>query len=234
MHYYSPKWMAWVGMALTILFSLCHPFFGLVVTNLIFIMMNPDSPTYIPDRNFYVGMFVLLACGAGLTTFFARYLFCYAGENLTLTTRKLLFESIVHKHLWWFDDKNRAPGILSNILAEDITELNGLTTELIAIILEAFLELIIGVILALCYSWRIALVSLALCPFLLFGGFLMSKLQYKKNTMATKKEGEDMYEDSNALLGDIILNYRTVISFGNKNVDYLMALFDKMLLGPNK
>ena len=36
------------------------------------------------------------------------------------------------------------------------------------------------------------------------------------------------------MLSDILMNYRTVISFGEKNVDYLISRYDKLLEYPNK
>jgi hypothetical protein len=44
---------------------------------------------------------------------------------------------------------------------------------------------------------------------------------------------DDPYKKSNALLSDIIMNYRTVIGFGQKNVDYLLTKFDELLEVPN-
>ena len=48
-----------------------------------------------------------------------------------------------------------------------------------------------------------------------------------------QKEGIiDEYEKSNALLSDVIINYKTVISFGQKNVDEINRSFEKLLEGP--
>jgi hypothetical protein len=37
---------------------------------------------------------------------------------------------------------------------------------------------------------------------------------------------------SNALLSDVILNYRTVISFGEKNIDALINKYESLLKEP--
>jgi len=110
--------------------------------------------------------------------------YVFLGENLTYTIRNKVFEGILHKHLGWFDNKERAPGILSNVLSEDITLLNGLTTETIANILEATLCLIVGCVLAFVFTWKMALVALATCPLLIVSFIVMSKLQWKKNATA--------------------------------------------------
>jgi ATP-binding cassette subfamily B (MDR/TAP) protein 1 len=100
----------------------------------------------------------------------------YVGENLTFDIRNHLYQGIIYKQLSWFDNKNRAPGILSNVLSEDIGYLNGLTTEHFAILMEATLTLIIGVILAMVYTWKMGLVTLGMFPFISLGGVLMSRL----------------------------------------------------------
>ena len=45
---------------------------------------------------------------------------------------------------------------------------------------------------------------------------------------------DDAYQESNALLSDIIMNYRTVISLGEKNVDFILAKYHHLLEGPNR
>lgn len=44
----------------------------------------------------------------------------------------------------------------------------------------------------------------------------------KGSTQKKNDEKEDPYKKSNALLSDILMNYRTVLSFGEKNIDYLL------------
>lgn len=121
-------------------------------------------------------MFVLLCGCLGIFGFLNKFLYAYLGENLTYTIRNKLFAGVLYKHLGWFDNKERAPGILSNVLSEDITQLNGLTSETIANLLEAFLCLVIGIVLCLIYTWKMALVSLGAIPFVVAGGIIMSRL----------------------------------------------------------
>lgn len=85
----------------------------------------------------------------------------------------------MYKQLSWFDNKERAPGILSNVLSEDINSLNGMTTESFSLILEGIGSLLIGVFISFFLSWRVALVTLAAVPFTLFGGMIMYRLNWK-------------------------------------------------------
>jgi len=127
----------------------------------------------------------LLSFAIAVFGYFNKIGYAFLGENLTYTLRNKLFEGILHKHLGWFDNKERAPGILSNILSEDITLLNGLTTETIANILEASLCLIVGCILSLIFTWKMGLITLATSPFVIVGGIVMSRLQWRKNSTAS-------------------------------------------------
>ena len=46
------------------------------------------------------------------------------------------------------------------------------------------------------------------------------------------KRGVDSYEKSNALLSDVILNYRTVIGLGQKNIEGIVEKFQHHLVEP--
>jgi len=70
-----------------------------------------------------------------------------------MNLRIKLYKAILNKEISWFDNKNRAPGILTNMLIEDITLVNGLTTETIGLLTEAFLGLSLSVAIAFVYAW---------------------------------------------------------------------------------
>lgn len=99
-------------------------------------------------------------------------MFFVAGEELTRNVRVQLFTEIVYKNISWFDDKTRAPGILSMVFSEDILNLNGLTTELVGTICECFFTLCIGIWVSAIFQWRMTLVSVAAMPLTVIGGIL--------------------------------------------------------------
>lgn len=97
---------------------------------------------------------------------------------MTLKLRNNLFEAILRKHVGWFDNKDRAPGILTNIITEDISSVNGLTTEAIGVMTEAGLGLTISCLFCAVLSWRLAIVVTLLSPLMVIGGLGMAKLQF--------------------------------------------------------
>jgi ATP-binding cassette subfamily B (MDR/TAP) protein 1 len=144
---------------------------------------------------------------------------------------------LIYKQVSWFDRKEKAPGILTNILSEDINSLNGLTTETLATIIESFIALFAGIVLSAFFQWRMAIICILACPFVMLGGIVMARLGWKsgpggKNKDDPNNKALDPYEESNALLSDVILNYRTVISFGQENINIIMDKYESLLTGP--
>lgn len=120
--------------------------------------------------------FIGLVIGIGLSSFTQKLCFGFGGDNLTLQLRIRLFEAILRKHIGWFDNKDRAPGVLTNIITEDISAVNGLTTEAIGIMIEAFLGITISCTICFIFSWQLAIVVTLISPFMVLGGLGMAKL----------------------------------------------------------
>lgn len=236
MTYYKPKWLAWVGLFFSALNSAANPLFGFFLGKILFAYAMYPASGFYTQRDLYCGLFLMLAFAIAIFAFIQQYVFGYVGENLTLTLREKLFSGIIYKHVAWFDSKDKAPGILTNILAEDVSEVRGLSTETVSIYLEAILGIVIGLIIAFRFTWQMALVALAGAPFVVVGGVMMSRTQMKSaaQTANADKSVEDAYKEANALLSDIIMNYRTIIGFGHKNIELLMAKYDKLLEYPKK
>lgn len=122
MSYYTPKWLAIVGFIASIGASFQLPFFGFLLAKIVFALMDPiDDPDWDSNRDFWVIMFAIMCSTMFIFTYVQKLAFGYCSENLTHSFRVRLFESIMNKHIGWFDDANRAPGILGNMIQEDIS-----------------------------------------------------------------------------------------------------------------
>ena len=114
------------------------------------------------------------------------------------------------------------------MLTENISSVNGLTTEATGVILEAALGLIVSCAFCFFFSPQLAVVVVLLCPFMVLGGLGISKLQFNQ------KSSDESYKAANALLSDIILNYKTIIGFGQKNVDMILERYSELLIIPRQ
>ena len=72
---------------------------------------------------------------------------------MTFTLRVKLFRALMHKNIGWYDNKARAPGVLTNVITEDISALNGLTTESLSIGVEAALGLTFSCLICFLFTW---------------------------------------------------------------------------------
>jgi len=177
MSYYFPKWMAIFMLFTAAINAMSFPILGIILSKLQFVMISFGlNDTYTSDRNFWLGCFIALAFGIGFFNGIEKIMFGMTGENMTYNVRKELMRGIMFKQLCWFDDESRAPGVLTNVLSEDISSLNGMTTETLSTLIEAGLGLSLGLLLAMFLSWQQALFTLAASPILLVGVFAMSKL----------------------------------------------------------
>ena len=71
-------------------------------------------------------------------------------------------------------------------------------------------------------------------PILIIGSFAVARILWGNNRgkiAGTTKEADE-YEKANALLSDIVLNYKTVTSFGEKNVKKVFEKFSLLMVEP--
>ena len=82
-----------------------------------------------------------------------RSSFAYVSSNITKSVRHELYLSFLRKHIGWYDSRENSPGDLTNILASDVQILNGISTEGLAVIIEANSSIITGLIIGFYFCW---------------------------------------------------------------------------------
>ncbi len=146
------------------------PLFGLFLTKMLFALMNPDLDQMREDSNFWVMWMAIVACAALFTYTGQKACFGIIGENITLGMRKILYDSLIRKHMGFFDKRENSPGVLSSVLATEAQELNGASTGGTSVMVESMFGLVAGIVLAFYFSWRMALVALGVAPFMAVAG----------------------------------------------------------------
>ena len=175
---YSPKCLILFQFIVAIVSSVGYPALGYFIGHLLFCLMkDPDSANWASDKDYWSFALLMLCFAIGFLSFLQKLIFYCTSENLVLDLRCQLFESLMYKHVTWFDKEDRSPEAIANIVSEDVSNLSGLTTELHSQILETVLSIASGVALAVLCEWHTTLVCLGCIPFLILGGFLMSKLR---------------------------------------------------------
>ncbi|CDW84672.1 abc transporter [Stylonychia lemnae] len=238
-NYYGPKFLVFLAMLASLLNSFTFPLKGMIYMKNLFVLSRYKDTTFIDERNVWCSIYLALALYSGLFDFLARSLHKHLSENLSCAIRNKLYSTMIKKNVSWFDRKDRAPGILINIFSEDITAIKGLTGEAFSNILEAIMTIIVGGFIALNFHWKMAVISLATSPFVMFAGFALQLVIWNRTKSTSQQSGKnkealDPYDKANALVSEILMNYKTVISFGPKNVDYLVQKYANLLEEPKK
>ena len=163
--------------------------------------------------------------------------FMIMGEKMTLNIRLQLIEEILHKQVSWFDREDRAPGIITNIISSDIANLNGMTSEVLVTLFELCSIVIIGLVGGIYFSWQAAILCFVLSPIMIVGMYKMMTMQFGQKGGRRSADGSDPnkindYEKANALLSDVVINYRTIISLGQDNVNTIQKRYEDLLVGP--
>ena len=65
-----------------------------------------------------------------------------------------LIKSIFHKQISWFDRESRAPGVITKITAENVVQLNGMTSELVATMVETLLMVVFSIVAGVFICWQ--------------------------------------------------------------------------------
>ena len=93
------------------------PVLGILLTKILFTLMKPDLEVVREDADYYCTLMGILSVVMGLAVVFEKTVFGITGENITLKMRETLYESIIKKHIGFFDDRDNSPGILTTVLA---------------------------------------------------------------------------------------------------------------------
>lgn len=187
-----------------------------------FSMMIPDKELMWGEASKWNLTMTLVAFGSFFSYFGSQFIFKKLGENITMNVRKALYESMLHKDISFYDNRDNQPGVLTTALASDVQKLNGASSEGIAVMIETQVALVTGLIICFVYDWRISLVAFALSPLMVFGNYVQAQQQQGMSQVE-----DDTTKEANILAGDAITNYRTVMSFGNNEM--VIKKFDELL-----
>ena len=199
-----------LGILFAFLNGCVFPGVGFLYTKLLFALFKPHDEL-MHDVKLYCVLMVVLSAGAFLFGFMQKYLFGIIGENIIKSVRLLMYRNVTRRHIGWFDLPDHNPGSITSILAGEVQQLNGVSSEAIGTNVQVLMGLVFALVLAFFYSWRITLVSLGATPLLVFGNAMNAKMQG-----GAEYVDEASFTEANKIVSDAVINAKTVASFGNE------------------
>ncbi|XP_013176743.1 PREDICTED: multidrug resistance protein homolog 49-like [Papilio xuthus] len=193
------------------------PVFAFLFSKLygMFSLSNPEE--ILAKSHMYAGIFAGVAALSGLVTFLQAFLLGRAGAQLTDRLRVMTFRNFLVQEQGWFDVPINSVGSLCARLASDCAAVQGATGTRLGTMLQGTSTMVLGVGLAMAYSWKMTLVSLLSVPCVIGGIWL-------EGTVTKRAEERELKSLQRAarLATEAVLNVRTVQSLGVE-----LAILDK-------
>ncbi|XP_066999667.2 multidrug resistance protein homolog 49 [Anabrus simplex] len=220
----KPEWpYILVGCIASGLVGATFPMFAVLFGEVYGVLSLPDEEEVRSQTNIYNILFLGIGVIAGLGSFLQSYMFSIAGVRLTTRLRINVFKAMLNQEMAWFDDEKHRVGALCARLSGDATSVQGATGSRIGSILQALSTLFVGAVIAMIYSWKLALVALAAVPVVFGSVFLEARVMHTEGV----KE-KLAIEEATKIAVETISNIRTVASLGGEASflrRYIMALY---------
>ncbi|XP_030388573.1 multidrug resistance protein homolog 49 isoform X2 [Scaptodrosophila lebanonensis] len=196
------------AVALGATFPIWAVFFG----NFFGIMSDEDADYVRSSANKLALVFVGIGLLAGLGVLAQTYMFNTAGVKMTSRLRKTAFKTIISQEVAYFDDPKNSVGALCARLATDCSSVQGATGARIGIMVQAAATVIVGMIIAFIFSWKMTLLTLVTIPVVCFTIFLESR--FVESSARAEREA---IEHASQVAVEAIANIRTVASLGQES-----------------
>lgn len=112
-----------VALILSVCAGSIFPVFAIFWSKILFVMQpdpfNPEARINFDKVKEYTYIMIGISAGAFIFPFFGRLIFGILGESMTKNIRHKLYNSLLRKHIGWFDNKDNAPGQLAAIISSE-------------------------------------------------------------------------------------------------------------------
>lgn len=186
------------------------PVSALVFSEVTVILQEDNNESKV---RFWSLMFIVVGVGSLIGNVMQMGFLAISGEKLTRKLRAASFRALLKQEMGFFDKKENSVGALSTRLATDASFVKGLAGDSLGMISVTLATIGAGLIVAFTGCWRLALVVLAMLPFMAIAGFYQMKMMTGFDS-GSKKE----YVSAGSVASEAVDNVSTVTSLGVQDV----------------
>ncbi|XP_061057418.1 bile salt export pump isoform X3 [Eubalaena glacialis] len=203
------------------------PFYAFFFSQILGTFSIPDKEEQRSQIHGVCLIFVAIGCLSFCTQFLQGYAFAKSGELLTKRLRKLGFRAMLGQDIGWFDDLRNSPGALTTRLATDASQVQGAAGSQIGMMVNAFTNITVAMIIAFFFSWKLSLVIVCFFPFLALSGAIQTKM-----LMGFATHDKQAMEVAGQITNEALSNIRTVAGIGKER--QFIEVFETELEKPYK
>ncbi|ULT92827.1 hypothetical protein L3Y34_010131 [Caenorhabditis briggsae] len=204
--YARPEWMyIFFAIIAALIQGAVMPAFSLFFSQIINVFSNPDREQMKKDGHFWALMFLVLAAIQGTSMLFQCAFFGVAAEGLTMRVRSKVYRNVLRQDATYFDMPKHSPGRITTRLATDAPNIKSAIDYRLGSVFNAIASVGGGLGIAFYYGWQMALLVMAIFPFMAVGQALVIKYHGGSATADAKE-----MENSGKTAMEAIENIRTV------------------------
>jgi len=163
-------------MFTTLVHAAIYPALGIFIVKAI-LVMHEDTPQKIREGMDTICLaMLLLGIGKVFSSFGSKFMLGIVGENLALDFRRKLYRTYITREISWFDENSSAK--INSVLSADAMIINGAGADGAAIKIETNFCQLAGIIIGLCYSWKMTLVCMAVTPFMQLASVVRARFHF--------------------------------------------------------
>ncbi|ERE72041.1 bile salt export pump-like protein [Cricetulus griseus] len=185
------------------------PIYSFIFSQILGIFSIPDKEEQRSEISNMCLFFVVLGCVSIFTQFLQGYTFAKSGELLTKRLRKYGFKAMLGQDIGWFDDLRNNPGVLTTRLATDASQVQGAAGCQIGMMVNAFTNIAVAIVIAFLFAWKLSLVIICFFPFLALSGALQTKM-----LTGFASQEKKALEKAGQITGEALGSIRTVAGMG--------------------
>ncbi|PWZ22799.1 putative multidrug resistance protein [Zea mays] len=224
----APEWKhALVGSSCAVLSGSIQPIFAYGMGCTFSIYYSRDHEEIKDKTEKYAFVFLALVGISFLLNIGQHYSFGVMGECLTKRIRKQMLAKILTFEIGWFDHDDNSTGNICSQLAKDANIVRSLVGDRMALLIQTASMVVIAFTVGLVISWRLALVMIAMQPFIIACSYARRVLLKNMSTKSIQAQSE-----TSKLAADAVSNLRTVTAFSSQG--RVLRLFGQAQDGPHR
>lgn len=203
------------------------PLFSVVFSNMIGVFYGFHDASMQKQAITYLCMFMGIGVGSFLSYLAQFWGMTYVGERLTRRLRSEAYDALIRQDVGYFDMPENSTGRLISRLSGDAAMVKATTGDRIGTIVRNNVALLSALVIAFDACWQLALVVIAIFPFLVLSGYMQMKM-----TSGGSGKGKDAFETAGHYASEALSSIRTVHAFGLQKE--MQRKFDEGLVEPLK